>query len=290
MPVLSMRIEKWSYAEFLFKEFLPLSVYVVNYTIPFTQNWLYVYSEQMGLPLIALIVPLWSLSVEEQFYAICPFIARRLRISRELPIILIGLALVSTIVRLVLCSFAEANNLTHFVWFFNTFARLEPFLVGIAIAAPLFLQPNTAEFVKRNTKIILILNIGIYACIFFFQPLTSHHEVFVIPLVAIACGMTVLLTLFCAPLAKFLSLAPLRYLGILSYSMYIIHKPVLWTLDHALKHQLSAETCWFIRLVAGYLITFCLANITYNVIEKGFLRYKRRFSRIQNLSLSTIHY
>jgi peptidoglycan/LPS O-acetylase OafA/YrhL len=280
LPLMTMKIEWASYAELLIKQFLPLSCYVVNFTLPYTQNSLYVYSEQMGIPLIALIVPLWSLSVEEQFYACCPFIAKKLTLSRGFFLTLAGLTLLSSSVRLVLSDVAEAHNITHFLWFFNTFARLEPFLVGTAIAAVFCFQPSLIEILRRNAIFLLLATVCFYGVLFFIEPLTVHQEVFVIPLVALGCGMTLVLTMIWKPLIQLLSLRPMLYLGQLSYSMYMIHKPVLWTLDHALRGHFSPETSWFIKVALGYFITFCLANVTYHLIEKIFLKMKTKYNRL----------
>jgi peptidoglycan/LPS O-acetylase OafA/YrhL len=285
LPLMTLKIEWSSYSQLLIKQFLPLSCYVVNFTLPFTQDSLYVYSEQMGIPLIALIVPLWSLSVEEQFYACCPFIARKLTLSRRFFLALAGLTLLSTSLRLVLCAVAEAHKMTHFLWFFNTFARLEPFLVGTAIAAVWCFQPSLIELLRRNAVSLLLANLCLYSALFFIEPLTVHHEVFVIPLVALGCGMTLLLTMIWKPLVQLFSIKPALYLGQLSYSMYMIHKPVLWTLDHALRGHFPAETCWFVKVALGYFITFCLANITYHLIEKTFLKLKARYDRLNNLGV-----
>ncbi|MFX7844668.1 hypothetical protein ABTK14_20700, partial [Acinetobacter baumannii] len=69
---------------------------------------------------------------------------------------------------------------------------------------------------------------------------------------------------------------PMFYLGQLSFSMYVLHKPILWALARMYKGHLPPTESWWLTAGTGYLATFLAANITYHLIEKRFLSMKTK--------------
>lgn len=61
------------YGQFLGQVCLPLAIFAGNYSLMFP-DFLLKFSDAMNVPVIFLLLPLWSLAVEEQFYMTWPFI------------------------------------------------------------------------------------------------------------------------------------------------------------------------------------------------------------------------
>jgi peptidoglycan/LPS O-acetylase OafA/YrhL len=287
LPLLAVRMKLEPFVAYLVQQFFPLITFTANFTLTFTQNSLYVFSQSIGMPLVALIIPLWSISCEEQFYAVCPFIAQRIRFTPPFFIALFSALIGSTVLRVVLCRLALQNNISHFLWFFNTLARLEPFLLGILIATAMFFLPSASMHIRRLLPAIIGVASVIWTVLILIEPMNMNTEAFLIPLVALAAGATLLASLYCRPLMAFLSTPPMFYLGQLSFSMYVLHKPILWTLARLFSPHFPVIQAWWVTMIAGGLITFLGANITYHLIEKRFLTIKANLFERKSETLST---
>src|SRR6478609_6198079 len=101
---------------------LPMK-YVVGYSL-LAGNWVYVF---YGLP-ASFAVPLWTVSIEEQFYLAWPLALRRASIQ-AVAAIAVGLLLVANFWRVALA--IAGAPLEHMEY--NTFTRLDPIALGILI-------------------------------------------------------------------------------------------------------------------------------------------------------------
>jgi peptidoglycan/LPS O-acetylase OafA/YrhL len=77
-------------------------------------------------------------------------------------------------------------------------------------------------------------------------------------------------------LASVLERAPFRFLGLISYSIYLWHLPVLWMLERA--GWIAPATAWGypINVVIVTVVVVALSTLTYFFVEKPPLRLKRR--------------
>lgn len=69
------------------------------------------------------------------------------------------------------------------------------------------------------------------------------------------------------------SLAPLRYCGVISYSLYLWHWPILWACVVGFPSTQPGRFWRFIVFTAGVLLVWCSAS--YYLIERPFLRWRR---------------
>ena len=71
---------------------------------------------------------------------------------------------------------------------------------------------------------------------------------------------------------------PLRYLGVISYGIYIYHLPCLTLVDRALlKFGIDAPDQWFLFGGIGLALTITVATISYLAIERPVLRLVHRY-------------
>ena len=102
---------------------LPLR-YVAGYSL-LAGNWIYVI---YGLP-ASFAIPLWTVSIEEQFYLTWPLVFRRATLGRMLGIA-VGVLVTANVVRVALAVSGASLQAMEY----NTFARLDPIALGILVA------------------------------------------------------------------------------------------------------------------------------------------------------------
>jgi len=88
------------------------------------------------------------------------------------------------------------------------------------------------------------------------------------------CFVLLLLgVLFGTPgMQRFFSLRPLRYIGIISYSLYVWHYPILTLLSSTFLPSAATSYLHFIALSAVILLLVCSGS--YYLIERPFIRYR----------------
>ena len=109
-----------------------------------------------------------------------------------------------------------------------------------------------------------------------------HPAQFIFGLPAVECACVALLALALQPgrWSAFLCTAPLRNLGRLSYGVYVFHillEPLFDAIGHRAVHAGTGSAYQLVRFVAGFPITLAAASLSYVLLERPFLRLKRRF-------------
>ena len=210
----------------------------------------------------------WSLSLEEQFYLIWPFvmlgILRMKRLDVRVRVAVAGclIAAASTLWGWHLRSIRALDHLYN-----GLDARAVQLAVGIALAGLTMLLPRLTtqlRWVGWPAGIVLCL-------VAFVHPLPSflaNVEYFTIAL--LACGVIVGCLERSGHLAAVVRFRPLVELGKLSYSVYLVHYPVFFLLHHALGDRLSTP----ITLVIGGVAAFALAGLMYVGVERRFRRVR----------------
>ena len=185
---------------------------------------------------------LWSLSIEEQFYLFFPLLAagvlaQRTRVSAVR--LVLGLALVSTVLRLVLYEpGADPSRI-----YFGTDTRLSGLLLGVALG--LFWTPNRLRphATRRFTLTMdLVAVAGALVIAWYAFGLDEHRAPAFqggFTAVQLATLAVLAVAVYPAPTvtARLLSTGPLRWVGQRSYGIYLIHWPVIVFLSDAPGEQ-----------------------------------------------------
>ncbi len=204
---------------------------------------------------------MWSLSVEEQFYLIWPtllVLMLRFLPERKVKLAVIGLAVVSLI---------AAELLVH-VWprsaFFHLPSRGWELLAGALLAMnfiPRVASRAFAEILSAAGLVLMIAPLFLYDKETAFPGLAALVPVLGCALLIHATGSRL------TGIAAFLSWAPVAFIGLISYSLYLWHWPIFAFANYALVRQLTAfETSLCV------LIAFFAAFISWRFIERPFRR------------------
>jgi peptidoglycan/LPS O-acetylase OafA/YrhL len=250
------------------------TIYLVSFAL-FSGNWGCVVS---GIP-FSVASPLWSISVEEQFYIVWPLLLMVFGFNRvrQVAFVLFGIAL--------LARYALAlHGATDAAVWCNTLVRLDTIAYGAILAVTLRGRvPQIASIVRLvmcGIAVLLWLLIARYLSQDGFSSLVTY------PLSAIAS-----VTLLVATLRKdagVLNYAPfswLVYLGKISYGLYVFHLLALTMMSKVLSIPVVDIPLNFERrFILAFILTVISAALSYRFLERPFLKLKRRFSQVPSVS------
>jgi peptidoglycan/LPS O-acetylase OafA/YrhL len=221
----------------------------------------------------------WTLAVEEQFYIFFPLlllVIYRLG-TKAVNVILFTILTVSLI-------FAEATiDKNANLAFYSTHTRSWELMVGCLAALTqlrfdgflVWLKKRSSGFSYAEEFLCVVAVIGIVASFFLFDK-NSRHPSLITLVPVLSTAILLLFSQNTYIVKKLLSWKPLVYVGLLSYSLYIFHQPVL-----SFAHFSSIEILSESSLVSGpilLLIIFLVSFLSYHYAEKPF-RYNKNISQ-----------
>jgi peptidoglycan/LPS O-acetylase OafA/YrhL len=242
--------------------------HVLGYTL-FAGNWVY-----FLMPVTTVAAPLWSISLEEQFYLVWPWVIRRSG-PRRLVICALGIMAVAMGSRL-------AMGILHptFDWVTkNSFTRIDGIAVGALLAVALHGRLPRLSAAARGALLCGCIGVLLWIAYSFgllHLPVGLIQLMLGWPLAALACGGILVAVLgsgdsFTAPLRS----APLVYLGRISYGLYAYHELVLKFDDELFPNHAVSASQMLAHWIFGLGGTIALAAASYRWIELPFLRLKR---------------
>ena len=240
----------------------------VLFAFGYSANWWFAFSGQGYFQLLNAPSPVlhtWSLAVEEQFYLIWPIaVALLLSRGRRVGRWAAGGAAVAAIATLV-------QSLAG-VWtdrlYYGTDTRAVPLLVGAAFGAWYFRHRSTLRLTPASRAVLRAL--GLFATValgWAFTRLDGQSAVLYRGgFLLLAITVSVLIVSVAAdpagPLARVLEWRPLRYLGTISYGLYLWHWPLFLLVNHA-RTGLSGGGLLVTRLA----LAFTVAAVSYEYLE-----------------------
>lgn len=266
----------------LYFAFLALTVFVIPTLIPserfgpiyiasfalFVGNWV---CATHGLP-FSVASPLWSISVEEQFYIGWPLLLWFCGVNR-LKQLAIAMLLLAVLTRIGLAVYGVAHP---GVWC-NTIARLDPIALGAILA---FTLKGRALQIGNTLRVIMCVAAFVTWLLvarYFSQAGPTSIATFALS----GFASVLMLAAVLRGEARLLSIPPfswLVYLGRISYGLYVFHLFALTLMAQVLVIPvLGVQLNFALRIVLSFLLTVAFATVSYRVLELPFLRLKDRF-------------
>lgn len=201
----------------------------------------------------------WSLAVEEQYYFFFPLVL--LIVLRWFPRLLTFTVLTILVISLSMATWASVNAPDANFYLLPT--RAWELMFGSLASILIF---NNARILERLSTANILKNsalIVLFICLIWFDEAIPHPSLITLtPVLA-----TLILIVIPAPdsLAhKLLTLRPMVFTGLISYSLYLWHQPLL-----VFNRYISAKPDAIIR-IAILLAALLLAYVSWRYIEKPF--------------------
>jgi len=237
-------------------------------TLGYVANWRAIFAHKSYWELFAQPSPLehtWSLAIEEQFYVVWPlivvFVVSRWK-PRAITYVAIAFGVLSMIEMAILGS-SESTSRAYM----GTDTRATAILSGAALAT---FVPPTKTFDARTVRFLDVLGVFAIAGLATawwkldgMSPFLYRGGFWATQ----ACGLALILCAIAGPssswVARVMSLAPLRYVGTISYGLYLWHWPVFVMLSGERLHVHG----W--RLFAIQIaVTFAISIVSFHLFEK----------------------
>jgi peptidoglycan/LPS O-acetylase OafA/YrhL len=236
--------------------------YIVAFCL-FAGNWICAKGGYPG----SVAAPLWSVSIEEQFYLVWPLLLSWTG-TRGLVPISGGVLALATGARLWLA----AQHTGHPGVWCNTFAHLDPIAIG-AILAVRF--QDSEPTIGRGRRPVLFLSGAVaWMVAARFGALKGWDSVWTYPVVTL--GSVAMLISFLGALPqgrRWPGFGALTHLGRVSYGLYVFH--VL-----AIGLMWEQKSLGSLQVPAAFALTVVLALVSYQWLERPFLKLKERFAAV----------
>jgi len=215
------------------------------------------------------ITHLWSLSVEEQFYVLWPWLTRRLHSPHGILGLCAVVGVAALIARILFPRWAYASLP----------CRMDDLALGAALA--ILSRGDLWRRCQSAAWALFFGSAGAVTLICALRHTTDHSDRIIstvgFSIIGIAYGALLVLSL--GPLAGIFSLQALRTFGKYSYGLYLYHFPLTSVFEHT--------KAFFYRYPLGSLgyVAVCLAAnlaiavLSFHLLEQPFLRLKRRFEQ-----------
>lgn len=236
----------------------------------------------------------WSLSVEEQFYILWPLLLLFFpqKHLNRLFILFIGMGFVFRLLLYWvyvsgsdLWTFREPFELVIYSW---PFSQVDAFGLGAYISryklwcpkGQLLFLSLLVPLAGFTATYLASGQIGLVSSLGYDLPLRVHYQ--------FIWGPTLLnyffaVLIYCVVreriFLRFLDLSWLRYLGRISYGMYVYHFPILWFVAKFVEERRQGESAFWVNLVVSLALTILISALSYHLLEMPILSLKNRYFR-----------
>jgi peptidoglycan/LPS O-acetylase OafA/YrhL len=230
----------------------------------------------------SIVFPLWSVSVEEQFYLFAPWILKYL--SRKM---LYGFCLALILLsNILLFHMGEVRALDASIWY-NSFIQFQCFAAGILLC--LRLSGRLPRFAVWQRLVLLAVS----AACWFFASYGLHYQFgsaarnpgswHLMGGYALGClGAVIVLLAFLGMESTFIPQWAV-YLGRISYGLYVFHIFSVEMIDDLFPSIRAYRMPLFIlKVCTAFALNILIAAMSYKYLETRFLKLKMRHAIIES--------
>ena len=258
-------------------------------TMTYISNWHFILTDQNYFAKAAAPSPLlhtWSLAVEEQFYLVWPavtwFLMRRWK-SRGVLVTAVVLAVASAVEGYLLFRHGSSPSRLYY----GTDVRIQEVMVGAGLAAFWGGRPGPEEHdgtlgrhgTFGRTAVLIWGFVGIAVLGWAFHAVDGsggflYKGGFLVVAFAALGLIATVVELPASPIAWVFSLRPIRYIGRISYGLYLYHWPIFQALSGQ-RTGLHGAPLLILRLV----VTFAVSALSFHLLEERVRRRQTPFNR-----------
>jgi peptidoglycan/LPS O-acetylase OafA/YrhL len=228
----------------------------------------------------SVIFPLWSISIEEQFYLVWPAAVRRAgsAMMLGLAVCMLGIA---NLARLYL---GLHHSMETVIWC-NTLVHLDAIAAGILLALLLkgkapALQPQMRAALACGGLALLWLAANFFRIKA--DPLGLGDLMLGYPAMVVGAAALLVAVLASRPI---LGKSVLVKLGRISYGLYVFHVLALMCSDYMVAGFTTSRARFALHELLALGLTVALACASYSCLELPFLRLKQRFTHVPSRSV-----
>lgn len=222
----------------------------------------------------------WSLAVEEQFYLLLPLFIRLVP-ERALPRLLAGLVLLTPLLRVQIWFIPDFGRIGAYVLLP---CRADSLLLGV-LSAWAVRQDSIRRFLAARRRALNVLLLVLSAIGAFFSYYDGNFSSFLMINVgytwfAITFALLILLAIVSPrrSMLGFLYWTPLRWIGWVSYFVYLFHQLVLGFAYLMMTGEAPSFEHGYLPMVVALFLTFLLAGVSWRYFERPLLRYGHRYN------------
>src|SRR6266496_229232 len=234
----------------------------------------------------------WSLSVEEQFYIIWPLLL--LLVPRKgLKSLFISFIILGVIFRFALYLFySSGSSLWPFhdpfslVVYSVPFSHLDAFAFGAYISryqiprpkAQLLILALLVPIMGFGATYLAKGNLGPISALGYDLRLSTNYQfIWAYTLLNYFFAVLIYCVVHEKVLVRFLEMPWLRYLGQISYGMYVYHLALIWFVWRVSEEPAAGEMSYWVKVAIALAATILIASLSYYLLERPILRLKDRF-------------
>ncbi|MFZ6690796.1 acyltransferase family protein [Undibacterium sp. SXout20W] len=213
----------------------------------------------------------WSLAVEEHFYMVFPFVFLGLiSVPKRFLTVILGLLVILLAWRIYLVYGVGLDHLVHYRIYKATDTRADSIMYGTGFAILLARYPKVIAVFQRRETLVLGIAMMLFSLFWRDENFRESYR-YSLQGMALAC-MFSCIVLNDTFASRFLSSAPLNYLGKVSYSLYLYH----WLVFGVITVWMPALSLP-LRITLMIVASVVLADLSFRFVERPSLNFGRKF-------------